>query len=119
MVQTACSCYTVYNNVTLMLSELKEKIRVSVQSHDLLRKFLAWKLPVSLTVLALVFGETISTSRSLPLPILVFHNTDLTGRDRRQCYDIHLFRNLTSYFTKNKVVSITKIHAAIAGCRDF
>jgi hypothetical protein len=43
-----------------MLSELKEKIRVSVHSDDLVRKFLAWKLPMSLTILALVFGETIS-----------------------------------------------------------
>jgi hypothetical protein len=64
-----------------MLSELKETIRVSVQSDDLVRKFLAWKLPMSLTILALVFGETISTSRSLPLLVLVFYNTDLTGRD--------------------------------------
>jgi len=62
-----------------MLSELNDKIRV--QSDDLVRKFVAWTLPMSLTVFALVFGETIFTSRSLPLLVLVFHNTDLTGRD--------------------------------------
>jgi hypothetical protein len=62
-----------------MLSELNEKIRDSVQSDDLVRKFQAWKLPMSLTILSLVFGETISTLRSLPLLVLVFHN--LTGRD--------------------------------------
>jgi hypothetical protein len=28
-----------------------------------------------------VFGETISTSCSFPLLVLVFHNTDLSGRD--------------------------------------
>ena len=33
------------------------------------------------TILALVFGETIYTSRSLPLLVLVFHNADQTGRD--------------------------------------
>jgi len=45
------------------------------------------------------------------------HRSD---RERpRQCYDIHLFRNLTSYLQENKVVSVTKIHAPIAGCWVF
>jgi hypothetical protein len=60
-----------------MLSELKEKIRVSFQSVDLVRNFLAWKLPAYI----LTNGEMISTSRSLPLLVFVLHNTDQTGRD--------------------------------------
>jgi hypothetical protein len=36
---------------------------------------------MSLTILALALGETVSTSLFLLLIVLVFHNTDLTGRD--------------------------------------
>jgi len=70
---------------------------------------------VSLTILALVFGETISTSRSLQLLVLVFHNTDLTGRDPDSV--MTLIYSVISLPTSQR----TKLYQLqrFAGCRGF